>query len=185
MLKEKTKLLFADALKEMLEKNDFQSIRITDLCNLVGCQRKTFYYHFEDKYQLSAWMYIHMMQEVWNPEKGPYNFRDNYIKGMERIRKDIVFYRKVLPDEALSGVYKHIVRYGDQLFAEMIQEKGGVVDDTLKFVIHYTSLAQICVIREWIFSNGEVSSAKLVDQILDCFPSFLKKYLMNEELLMQ
>ena len=178
MLKEKTKQLFADALKEMLEKNEFQSVRITDLCRIVGCQRKTFYYHFEDKYQLPAWMYIHMMQEVWNPENGPYDFRENYIKGMERIREDIGFYKKVLPDEALSGVYKHIVIYGDQLFAEMIRQKGGTVDENMQFMIHYTSLAQICVVREWIFSNGEEPSSKLVDKILDCFPNPLKEELL-------
>ncbi len=178
MLKEKTKQLFADALKEMLEKNEFQSVRITDLCRIVGCQRKTFYYHFEDKYQLTAWMYIHMMQEVWNPENGPYDFRENYIKGMERIREDIGFYKKVLPDEALSGVYKHIVIYGDQLFAEMIRQKGGTVDENMQFMIHYTSLAQICVVREWIFSNGEEPSSKLVDKILDCFPNPLKEELL-------
>ena len=119
-----------------------------------------------------------MMQEVWNPENGPYDFRENYIKGMERIREDIGFYKKVLPDEALSGVYKHIVIYGDQLFAEMIRQKGGTVDENMQFMIHYTSLAQICVVREWIFSNGEEPSSKLVDKILDCFPNPLKEELL-------
>ncbi|MBQ1534284.1 MAG: hypothetical protein IIZ64_05670 [Erysipelotrichaceae bacterium] len=178
MIKDRTKRELAQTLKEMLEKTDFQKIRVSDICMKMGCQRKTFYYHFEDKYQLAAWIYIDTMKKTWDPEKGPYDFTENYIRGMEAIRKDLNFYRKVLPDEALSGVYKHIIRYGDELFSEMITSKGIVLDDELSFMIHYTSMAQICAVREWIFSNPMETSCSLVVRIVASFPEKLRNALL-------
>ncbi len=178
MLKDRTKQQFASTLKEMLKKTDFQKIRVSDICKEVGCQRKTFYYHFEDKYQLAAWIYIDTIGKIWDPDKGPYDFAENYIRGMEEIRKDLTFYRKVLPDEALSGVYKHIVRYGDELFEKIAVSKGFSIDDELSFMIHYSSLAQICIIREWIFINPPETPSSLVTKIIASFPEKLKNILL-------
>lgn len=178
MLKDRTKLLFAETLKTLLEKKEFQDVRITDICKIIGCQRKTFYYHFEDKYQLAGWIYIHCMKELWDPEYGPYDFVNNYAKGLDLLREDLTFYRKVLADEALSGVYKHIVRYGDELFIKMITGKGQTIDDELSFMIHYSSLAQFSVVREWIFDNDPLPSLKLVEKIVNNFPEKLRNFLI-------
>ena len=179
-MKNKTKELIAQAFKSLLEKKRFQDITVTEICQAVDCQRKTFYYHFDDKYHLAAWIYLSGINQVWDPQNGPYDFTSNYIKGLEFIYNDFPFYRKVLPDDALSGLYKHIVRHGDILFEELISNRIGsnVIDDELKFLIHFSNLAQICVIREWVFSNNPEKPEELVRKLLAAFPNRLKKYLL-------
>lgn len=179
-MKNQTKEMIAEAFKQLLRKKDFREITVTEICEAVGCQRRTFYYHFDDEYQLAAWIYTQTMNTVWDPNYGPYDFRENYIAGLIAIQKDTDLYRKVLPDDALSGLYKHIVQYGDTMFEERIRKNHPevLVDENLRFMIHYSNQAQICVIREWLFSPHPEEASSLVAKIIESFPERLRGLLL-------
>ena len=52
-----TKGMFADALETMMERIPLSKVRVADLCARCGVERRVFYYHFKDKYDLVAWMF--------------------------------------------------------------------------------------------------------------------------------
>ena len=62
-----TKLALSNALKELLEEQSFEKISVSDICERCGMNRKSFYYHFKDKYDLVNWIFdtefIVLMQE--------------------------------------------------------------------------------------------------------------------------
>lgn len=47
----------ADAFKRLIEKKFFTAISISDIFDECNMHRKSFYYHFKDKYDLVAWIY--------------------------------------------------------------------------------------------------------------------------------
>ena len=47
-----TKSALADAMKKLMVRKSFAKISISDLCEECGLNRKSFYYHFKDKYDL-------------------------------------------------------------------------------------------------------------------------------------
>lgn len=47
-----TKLALVNALKSLMTENSFQKISVVDICDTCGMNRKSFYYHFQDKYDL-------------------------------------------------------------------------------------------------------------------------------------
>lgn len=47
----------AAALKELLKEKPLQKIRVHDLTDRCGLYRQTFYYHFEDVYDLLDWSF--------------------------------------------------------------------------------------------------------------------------------
>ena len=53
----KTKKALAQSLKDLLLENDFEKISISDICDGCGMSRKSFYYHFHDKYELVIWIF--------------------------------------------------------------------------------------------------------------------------------
>lgn len=53
----KTKKAFAEALKELLLHKPFSKITVSELVDKVKMNRKTFYYHFEDIYDLLRWTF--------------------------------------------------------------------------------------------------------------------------------
>ena len=52
-----TKSALARALKRLMAEKDFQKISVTDICEKCGMNRKSFYYHFKDKYDLMNWIF--------------------------------------------------------------------------------------------------------------------------------
>lgn len=52
-----TKQALSSAFKELLESRPFSKISIGDICEKCEMNRKSFYYHFKDKYDLVNWIY--------------------------------------------------------------------------------------------------------------------------------
>ncbi len=47
-----TKKAIAEGLKELCHHKDFNKISVRDITEQCGLNRQTFYYHFQDKYEL-------------------------------------------------------------------------------------------------------------------------------------
>lgn len=52
-----TKTALAMALKDLMEERDFDQISVADICAACELNRKSFYYHFKDKYDLVNWIF--------------------------------------------------------------------------------------------------------------------------------
>ena len=52
-----TKRALAEALKELMEEKSFSKISVADICGKCNMNRKSFYYHFKDKYDLVNWIF--------------------------------------------------------------------------------------------------------------------------------
>lgn len=52
-----TKGALCNALKEVCDKKPFEKVSISDITNACGLNRQSFYYHFQDKYELLSYLY--------------------------------------------------------------------------------------------------------------------------------
>ena len=48
--------VLCDGLKELMRRKPFSKITVSELIKTCNVNRKTFYYHFEDIYDLLKWM---------------------------------------------------------------------------------------------------------------------------------
>ena len=58
---ENTKRLLASTLEDMMRSRNLHDIHVREICEAAGVTRQTFYYHFKDKYDLVAWIYLQDM----------------------------------------------------------------------------------------------------------------------------
>lgn len=52
-----TKNALAASMKKLMEERDFSKVTVADICEGCGMNRKSFYYHFKDKYELVNWIF--------------------------------------------------------------------------------------------------------------------------------
>lgn len=52
-----TKSALAGSMKKLMRTKDFAKISVVDICDGCGMNRKSFYYHFKDKYDLMNWVF--------------------------------------------------------------------------------------------------------------------------------
>lgn len=65
-----TKYMLAKSLKTLMEKRSFSKISVADLCDNCGMSRKSFYYHFRDKYDLLHWIFQAEFLQTLRDEEG-------------------------------------------------------------------------------------------------------------------
>ena len=53
-----TQAKFKYALKDMMKTMPLSDINVTELCKRCGCHRQTFYYHYQDIYDLVAAIFL-------------------------------------------------------------------------------------------------------------------------------
>ena len=52
-----TKRALATSLKELMAEQPFDKINVAQICERCNMNRKSFYYHFKDKYDLVNWIF--------------------------------------------------------------------------------------------------------------------------------
>ena len=52
-----TKNALALSMKKLMRQKPFEKISVSDICSDCGINRKSFYYHFRDKYDLVNWIF--------------------------------------------------------------------------------------------------------------------------------
>jgi len=101
-----TKKNLSEALKKLLLTTDLDRISITDLVREAGVNRKTFYYHFNDVYELISWtLRTEAMEKLMN-----FNILSDYRKGikfvMDYVEKNQEIIINVAHSSAASQVRK-------------------------------------------------------------------------------
>lgn len=59
-----TKQALANSLKSLLQKKTLNKITIKDIVDDCGVNRQTFYYHFQDVYDLVDWIFHHDFERL-------------------------------------------------------------------------------------------------------------------------
>ena len=64
-----TKQAFAASLKQQLKEKPLDKITVTDLVEDCEVNRQTFYYHFQDIYDLIEWIYVSEAARILGDKK--------------------------------------------------------------------------------------------------------------------
>lgn len=104
-----TKHAIAQGFKQLILKKDLHKISISDISSQCGLNRQTFYYHFQDKYELLNWIYY---QECFRKAIDGMNF-DNWNDHFEMMftimKEDEVFYSRTIRSDQ-SVFYDYLLQ---------------------------------------------------------------------------
>ena len=87
-----TKKLLAGSLRTLMHKRPLSRITVGDICELSDMNRKSFYYHFHDKYELVNWVFRHELHDAL--ESSPQ--QDALLLLCTCLYNDVGFYRAAL-----------------------------------------------------------------------------------------
>lgn len=135
---EQTKLKIAQSLKELMLTNAFNKITVSDITNNCGIHRQTFYYHFQDRYELLDWL---LYNEIVKPLISEFNvdtMYDRFYNTFETMYSNKKFYHNALKINP-SDLSKYISKVATEEFTKVMKEIGarnGIdVDESESIVI--------------------------------------------------
>ena len=180
-----TKESLAAALKQMMNVKPIGKITVKDLVEICGVNRQTFYYHFDDVYDLLEWVFEEDANRFL-PQKVVY----------EHWREDIMIYLDYLQENSTFAlnVYNsnsrlYMLRYLEEKmegcirsFAEIVSEGQNIDRQDFEFVVKFYSKCAIGLISQWMDLGMQLPKEITVERILKVMDGSVERYLSHFEI---
>lgn len=167
-----TKQALAAALKELMEQVPFDKVQVQHICERCGMNRKSFYYHFKDKYDLLNWIFDTEILSFFYE----YTKLENFESRVDLIQKvcdyfydNRNFYRKALQIEGQNSFSEHFKDCVAPLFRFRLEQLIG--EDADEFAVNFFVDACICALERWLLDENCISSEQFVAKLMNLLQS--------------
>ena len=175
---ERTKLWIASAMKKLMVTKPIDKIRVTEICREAEIERPTFYYHFQDKYELVAWIFFQdaEMTDILSVESA--------AKSMSKMRQDMLFYRRAYEDSSQNALWQYMLEYFVRRYTTLAEQRleTDQLDTETKYCIRLYCYGAVGMTREWILRDNISPAEVIVQMMFDAMPERLSRiYFASEQ----
>ncbi len=103
-----TKKVLAYSLKELMKKRPLNKITVGDICEACEMNRKSFYYHFKDKYDLVNWIFYTDFFEDNRQRGDDMTPGDALVRLCKFFQRNKDFYRVALQETGTNSFYEYL-----------------------------------------------------------------------------
>lgn len=118
---ELTKRKIAQGLKELMVTTSFNKITVSDISNKSNVHRQTFYYHFNDKYELLNWIIENEIINEFTNDFCYENMYDKFRTVFETMYQNKKFYQNAFKIN-MGDVFNFIANVSENLLEDLIKE---------------------------------------------------------------
>lgn len=91
-----TKKALASSLKELGSTKNLDKITVADITEHCGVNRQTFYYHFDDKYELLNWIYTEELFKPLTKDLNFFNWGDKLVELFKYMKNKKSFFMNTI-----------------------------------------------------------------------------------------
>ena len=173
-----TKRALAAALKELMKTKPFSKISVSNICEACDMNRKSFYYHFKDKYDLVNWIYY--TECVTALKEKDYRTGWDLLEDLcAYFYENRSFYRKTLYVDGQNSFSEY---FRDIIVAIISSDMDKLFDrdDAFQFHVNFYTDAFLCAIKRWLLDRdcipAEEFTLLLKNFLLRTSDSILQKF---------
>ncbi|MGN0526482.1 MAG: TetR/AcrR family transcriptional regulator C-terminal domain-containing protein [Acutalibacteraceae bacterium] len=145
-----TKHALASALKELMEEVPFEKISVAHICEKCSMNRKSFYYHFKDKYDLVNWIFdteFNDLTTVYSDDRWEYiGIVCDYFYENKN------FYRKALRITGQNSFSEHFREYLHPLICIRVEKVLESKDIPQMYIDIFTD-SIVCAMKRWLLDK--------------------------------
>ena len=170
-----TKGMFAAEVEEMMETLPLSRVRVADLCWQCDVERRVFYYHFRDKFDLVAWMFE---SDYTSAAGGVVPYTEELFAEAYRTlwsRRD--FYLQAFRYDTHNNVERYIVRFGVETNEDALKHHLGVTSlpPEATYAARHFAYGNVGCLIEWLDGGFGATPEQLAAQVFSCMPSDLRE----------
>ncbi len=161
-----TKKAIAHGFKELLKEKGFDKITIQDITRACGLNRQTFYYHFQDKYELVDWIFYNEAISLISEELTYENWNQKVLLLLHHMKEESHFYVNMLKISMESGFQEYLFRVTKELFGNLIlQIYDQIETEEIEFIASFYAFGISGTIIFWARNGMKESPEELVSQL--------------------
>lgn len=181
-----TKEALGNALKKMLSVKPIDKITVKDLVEECGVNRQTFYYHFDDVYDLLEWVFEEDANRVLPQEILYDEWRENVLMFFHYLYDNKSFVLNIFNSQNRSYLLRYFKRrlhYCIHGFAVIVAEGMNIEWSDLEFVCEFYANGVVGLISQWLDMNmelpPEVTEEKFIKMLDGSVENMLARYQKN------
>lgn len=169
-----TKGMFAAELETMMASLPLSQVRVADLCERCGVERRVFYYHFRDKYDLVAWMF-ERDYALASDGKTPYT-EELYAASHRRLWARRAFYRRAFEEDAQNSIYRYLLQLSVEANEMVLRRFLGVSDlsPAHAFSARHFAHGNVGCVVDWLRGAVDATPEQLAAYMFSCMPRELR-----------
>lgn len=169
-----TKGMFADELEKMMEHVPLSKVRVVDLCERCGVERRVFYYHFKDKYDLVAWMFERDYSSAADGHE-PYS-EELYAKIHRKLLDRRNFYRRAFEEDSQNSIWRYLVQFSATTNEHALMRYLGVpkLSHDFVFMARHFAYGNVGCVVDWLSGRLETTPEQLAADMFACIPAILR-----------
>lgn len=163
-----TKRALAASLKNMLKEKPLDKITIVDIVEDCEVNRQTFYYHFQDIYDLIEWIYLSEAMKAIKDKKTYATWQDGFFQIFEYVEQNKQFvlstYHSVSREHLESFLYQETYR----LLRDVVEEQAAglsVREDNKAFIANFYKYGFVGLVLEWIGNGMKEDPLKIIERL--------------------
>ncbi len=158
-----TKAALGGALKKLVTEKPFEKISVGEICDLCNMNRKSFYYHFHDKYELVIWIFENeFVSNMTSYVKG--NVWESMSMLCNYFYKNRAFYKRILMIDGQNCFTEYFSDLCKKHFADRIKERLEGITVTDKNIILYSNFFVYSVYM-WLTRNDGRDDVEFVKDL--------------------
>ena len=175
-LAERTKIWIADKMKELMKTKSLDKIRVTEICRVAEIKRPTFYYHFKDKYDLVAWIFL---SDAYDTDVIS---AESAAKGMAKMRQEFIFYKRAYDDVSQNALWHYMLEYFVKRYEVIAKEKlhTEVLDTQLRYSIRLYCYGTVGMTKEWLLNDNTTSAETVVQMMFASMPNNMRSIFFDK-----
>ena len=163
-----TKRAMSAALKNLLKEKKLNKITVQDIADECGINRQTFYYHFQDIYDLAEWTCIEDTEKVLKENRTYDTWQEGFLSVFDLAKKDKTFIDNIYRSVSLEMLEQYLYRLVYPLLKNVVDEKANgqtVREENKKYIADFYKYAFVGVLLEWIRNDMAESPGQIVDRV--------------------
>ena len=156
------------SLKNLLKTKPLDKITIVDIVEDCEVNRQTFYYHFQDIYDLIEWIYTSEALKVIGDKKTYDTWQEGFLHIFEYIEnnRDFVMstYHSVSREHLETFLYQETYR----LLINVVEEQAhnqSIRDEDKAFIANFYKYGFVGLILEWIGKGMKDAPKSIIDRL--------------------
>lgn len=163
-----TKRALAASLKKLLMEKSLDKITVSDITEDCGVNRQTFYYHFQDIYDLIEWTYTNDALKALDGKKTYGTWQQGFLRICEYVLDNKAFvvntYHSISREHLERFLYNEVF----MLIMGVVEEKAegmNVREEDKAFIAHFYKYGFVGLVLEWVGRNMKEDPQKIIDRL--------------------
>ncbi|RGZ01774.1 TetR/AcrR family transcriptional regulator C-terminal domain-containing protein [Clostridium sp. AM58-1XD] len=169
---------FAQALEELLKGKNLDDIQVSEIVLKAGLSRRTFYRHFQDKYDLASWFFSQFFEGSFGQITEGADWETAFLKYLAICEQKAAVLRNAYSSRDVNGLRNYDIDVTRKTYETYLIAKGADIrSKEMKFAIEIAARGGTDMVIRWLICGMKEEKEVLADLIKRTLPREVLAYL--------